>query len=116
MQESFTPEHSSELFRDPLEQFLDGSGVSNEGSSHLETAGRNVTNGSLNIVRDPFDKVRAVLVLDVEHLLINFLHGHTASEDGSNSQVAAMTGVAGCHHVFGIEHLLSQFRNSQRSI
>ncbi len=61
--------------------YLNGSGVSNERAGHLEAAGRDVTNGRLHVVGDPFHKVGGVLVLDVEHLFINFLHAHAASED-----------------------------------
>ena len=57
MQESFAPEHGSELLRDALEQLLDGSGVANECRSHLETTWWDVTDGSLDIVGDPFNKV-----------------------------------------------------------
>ena len=32
---------------------------------------RDVTDGSLDVVGDPFNEVAAVLVLDVQHLLIN---------------------------------------------
>ena len=35
----------------------------------------------------PFYEVGAVLVLDVQHLLVNLLHGHSASEAGCHSQV-----------------------------
>ena len=116
MQESFAPEHSSELLADSLEKLLDGSGVSNESSSHLETSGRDVTNCGFDIVGDPFNKVRAVLVLDVQHLFINFLHGHAASEYSSNGKISSMSGVAGSHHVLGIEHLLGQLRDSEGSV
>merc|ERR1719412_916923 len=85
MQESFTSEHSSKLFRNTLEKFLDCGGVSDKGGGHFQTTGRNVTNGSLHIVGNPLNEVRAVLVLDVEHLLIDFFHGHTSSEHGSDS-------------------------------
>merc|ERR1711976_324648 len=108
MQESFTPEHSSELFRDTFEELLDGGRVADESSSHLKTTGRNVTDSSLDIVGDPLNKVRAVLILDVQHLFINFLHGHTASEHSSDSQVSAMARIASGHHVLGIKHLLGQ--------
>ena len=57
MQESFPPEHGSELFRDPLEQLLDGGAVTNEGGGHLESSGWDVTHSGLHVVRDPFDKV-----------------------------------------------------------
>ena len=74
MQESLATEHSSELLGDPLEQLLDGSGVANEGRGHFKAARRNVTDGRLDIVGDPFHKVGTVLILDVEHLLIDLLH------------------------------------------
>ena len=57
MKESFSSEHGSELFGDPLEQLLDGGGVTNEGGSHLETSGRNVTDSNLDIVGDPLHKI-----------------------------------------------------------
>ena len=84
MQESFTPEHSSELFADSLENLLDGGCVANKGGGHLQATGRDVANGGLHVVGDPFDEVGAVLVLYVQHLLVNLLHGHTATENGSN--------------------------------
>ena len=116
MQESFSPEHSSELFADPLEQLLDGSGVSNESSGHFEATGWDVTNSGLDVVGDPLDEVGAVLVLDVQHLLIDLFHGHAASENGGDGQVPAVTGVTGGHHVFGIEHLLGQLGDGQSSV
>ena len=57
MKESFSSEHGSELFGDSFKEFLNGGGVANEGGGHLETSGRNVTDGSLDIVGDPFNKV-----------------------------------------------------------
>jgi len=43
MEESLSSEHSSELFSDSLEHFLDGSGVSEESDSHLESLGWDIT-------------------------------------------------------------------------
>ena len=74
MQESLTTEHSSELLGDALEQLLDGGAVSDEGGGHLETTWWDVTDGGLDVVGDPFNEVAAVLVLDIQHLLINLLH------------------------------------------
>ena len=88
MQESFPSEHGSELFRNSLEQLLDGGGVADKGGRHLEAARRDVAHGGLHVVGDPFDKVGAVLVLDVQHLLVNLLHGHAATEHGSDGQVS----------------------------
>ncbi len=115
MQESFPSEHGSELFRNSLEQLLDGGGVADKGSRHLEAAGWDVAHGGLHVVGDPFDKVGAVLVLDVQHLLVNLLHGHAAAEHGSNGQVTAVAGIAGGHHVLGVEHLLGQLGNGESS-
>ena len=88
MKKSFSPEHGSELFRNSLEQLLDGSGISNESGSHLETSWRDVTNSNLDVVWNPFHKVGRVLVLDVQHLLVHLLHGHAATEHGSHGEVA----------------------------
>ena len=84
MEESLPPEHRCELLGDPLEELLDGGGVTDEGSGHLETSGWDVTDGGLDVVGDPLHEVGGVLILDVEHLLVNFLHGHTTTENSSN--------------------------------
>merc|ERR1712018_780267 len=116
MQESLSSEHSSELFRDTFEELLDGGAVSYKGSGHLESARWDVADGSLHVVWDPFNKVTAVLVLYVEHLFIHLLHGHASTEHGGHGQIAAMTGVAGSHHVLSIEHLLCELRYSEGTV
>ena len=52
--------------------------------TNLETPGGDVTDGGLDVVWDPLHEVAAVLVLDVEHLLVHFLHRHPPTEYGSN--------------------------------
>ena len=84
VEESLPSEHSGELLADPLEQLLDGGGVTNEGGGHLESTGRDIADGGLHVVGDPFDKVAAVLVLDVQQLLVNLLHGHATTENSSD--------------------------------
>ena len=116
MQESLAPEHSSELLRDSLEQLLDGGAVTDEGTGHLETAWWNITDSCLHVVGDPFDEVAAVLVLYVQHLFVDFLHGHAATEDGGNGQVAAVARVTSSHHVLGIEHLLGELWYSKGAV
>jgi len=116
VKEGLSSEHRSELFGDTLEQFLDRGRVTDEGTRHLKSTWWDVTHGGLDVVWDPLDEVRRVLVLDVEHLLVDFLHGHTSSEDGSDGEVSSVTWVAGGHHVLGIEHLLGKFGNSQGTV
>lgn len=116
MQESLTTEHSGELLGDTLEQLLDGGRVADERRGHLQSSRRDITDGGLDVVGDPFDEVAAVLVLDVEHLLVNLLHGHAASEHGGDRQVTSVSGIAGGHHVLGVEHLLGQFWNGQGAV
>jgi hypothetical protein len=83
MQESLSSEHGSELVTDTLEEFLNGGGVTNEGRRHLKTTGRDGAESSLDVVGDPLDEIGRVLVLDVAHLVLDFLHGDftTATEN-----------------------------------
>ena len=111
MQESLAPEHSSELVTDTLEELLDGGGVTNEGGGHLEATGRDGAKSGLDVVGDPLNEVRGVLVLDVAHLVLDLLHGDLSTEDGRAGQVATVAEVRGGHHVLGVEHLLGELWN-----
>ena len=88
MEESLSSEHSSELLGDSLEELLDGGGVTDEGGGHLESSWGDVTDGGLDVVWNPLDKVGRVLVLDVEHLLVDFLHRHSSSEHGGDGEIS----------------------------
>jgi hypothetical protein len=101
MQENFSSKHNIAANCSGI--LLNSSYVSDEGGSHLETPWWNVTDSSLNIVRDPLDKVGVVLVLDVEHLLVHLLHGH--AEKSSNCEISA---VPGHKHKPSFKHLLGQ--------
>ena len=95
---------------------LDSSRVANEGGSHLQAPGWDVADCSLHIVGDPFNKVAGVLVLDVQHLLVNLLHRHPSAEHCSNCEVPSMPRVASSHHVLGVKHLLCQLRHCEGAV
>jgi hypothetical protein len=132
MQEGFSLEHCRELIGDTLEELLDGSRVTNEGDCHLETTRSNVALSSEHVVRDPLDEVRRVFVLNILHLFLDLLHGDLSSEHSGDlkntltqskalrrntySEVTAVSGVRGGHHVLSVEHLLSQFRHCHGTV
>jgi len=116
VEEGLSSEHGGELLSDTLEHLLDGGGVSEEGDGHLESLGGDIANGGLDVVGDPLNEVRRVLVLDVEHLLIDLLGGHTSSEEGGGSEVSSVSGVRSAHHVLGIEHLLGELGDGESSV
>merc|ERR1712193_510251 len=116
VEEGLAAEHASELLRNTLPELLDGGGVTNEDGGHLETLRRDVADGGLDVVGDPLHEVGGVLVLDVEHLLVNLLDGHAATEEGGASEVATVTGVSGAHHVLGIEHLLGELGHGEGTV
>ena len=116
MEESFATEHGRELLGDTLEQLLDGGAVADECAGHLQTTRWDVAHSRLDVVRDPFDEVAAVLVLYVQHLFVDLLHGHSTTEYRCHGQVSPVTWVTGGHHVFGIEHLLCELGNCQGSV
>merc|ERR1712100_434211 len=116
VKEGLPAEHGRELLRDALEHLLDSGGVTDEGGGHLEALGGDVTDGTLDVVGDPLNKVRGVLVLDVEHLLIDLFGGHSTSEHGGGGEISTMSGVRSAHHVLGIEHLLGELGDGEGSV
>merc|ERR1719154_159257 len=116
VQESLSPEHSSELFRNALEQFLDSGGITNKCGRHLETTRRNVTHSGLYVIGDPFNEVGRILVLDAVHLIIDLPHRHATTEDRGDGQVATMAGIASGHHILSVEHLLGKFGNGEGTV
>jgi len=116
MEESLSSEHCGELFSNSLEHLLDGSGVSEESNGHLESLWWDIANSRLDVVWDPFNEVRGVLVLNVEHLLIDFLGGHSTSEHGGGGEVSSVSWVRSAHHVLGVEHLLGKLWDGKGSV
>ena len=116
MEESFSSEHSSELFSNSLEHFLDSSGVTNESNRHFKTFWWDIADSGFNVIWNPFNKVWRVLVLDVEHLFINLFGWHSSSEHSGCGKISTVSWVRSTHHVFGIEHLLGKFWYSKGSV
>merc|ERR1719453_2399919 len=115
VEESLAAEHT-EVLGNTLEHLLDSGGVTQETDSHLQTLRRDIADGRLDVVRDPLNKVGGVFVLDVEHLLVNFLGGHASTEESAGSEVTSVTRIGGAHHVLSIEHLLGELRNGERTV
>ena len=131
MQESLAPEHSSELITNTLEELLNGGRVTNEGRGHLETTWGNRAEGGLNVVGNPLHEVCSVFVLDIAHLVFNFLHGDLTTaavalvrvelvplergeclQDSRAGEISTIPKVRCSHHVLRVEHLLGQFRHA----
>ena len=116
MEEGLASEHGGELLGDALEHLLDGGRVADEGDGHLEALGRDVAHGRLDVVGDPLDEVGGVLVLHVQHLLVDLLRAHAAAEEQRRGQVAPVAGVRRAHHVLRVEGLLRELGHGQRSV
>ena len=116
VEESLTTEHGGELLRDTFEQFLYSGAVTDEGGGHLEPTWWDVTDSGLDVVGDPFNEVAAVLVLHVQHLFVDLLHGHTSTEHGGDGEVSSVARITGSHHVLGVEHLLGELWDSESSV
>ena len=116
MEEGLSSEHGGELLTNSLEHLLDGGGVTEEGNGHLESLWWDIANSRLDVVWNPLDEVRRVLVLDVEHLLVNLLGGHSSSEHGGGGEISTVSWVRSAHHILGVEHLLGELWDGESSV
>merc|ERR1712124_207649 len=116
VEEGLAAEHAGELLGDTLPELLDGGGVTDEDGCHLQALRWDIANRGLDVVRDPLHEVGGVLVLDVEHLLVDLLGGHAATEEGRAGEVAAVTRIGSAHHVLGVEHLLGELGDGERTV
>lgn len=134
MKKSFAPEHGSELFRDAFKELLNRRRVTDESGCHFQPPRWNITDGCLDIIRNPVHEEAAVLILNIHHLLINFLkwfhnvfisqftylkkylHRHASSEDRGNRQITSMTRITSSHHVLRVKHLLRELRHWKSSV
>jgi len=111
MQESLPPEHGAELFPNALEQLLDRGTVTDERGSRFEASRGNVADAGLDVIGDPLDKLGSVAIVDLQHLLLDFLGTKLSSEDARGSQILSVARIGGSHHVAGIEQLSGQLGN-----
>jgi hypothetical protein len=87
---------------------LNGGGVGDKSSIHLYSLGRHVTDGRLDVIRDPRHERLGVSVLDGQHGGVYVLGGDLAAEDARGGEVFALTRIAVNHHIARIEHLLRE--------
>merc|ERR1712083_708151 len=99
MQEGLAAEHGCKELCNTLEHLLNSCRIASKGHGHLQPLRGNVTNACLDVIRDPLHEVARVLVLDVQHLLINLLGRHTATEKRGSCQITAMTRISSTHHI-----------------
>jgi len=116
MEECLSSEHSSELFTDSLEHFLDGSWVSEESDGHFKSLWWDITDWWFDVVWDPFNEIRGVLVLNIQHLLIDFFGWHSSSKEGWSGKISTVSWIWSAHHVFSIKHLLGELWDGKGSI
>merc|ERR1719245_1673219 len=116
VQKSLAAEHGGEELRDAFEHLLNSCRIASKGHGHLQPLRGNVTDACLDVIWNPLHEIARVLVLDIQHLFINLLGRHAASEKRGGRQIPTMARVSCAHHILGIEHLLCQLWHCQSTI
>ena len=113
MQEGLAFELGRELPQDALEHLLQGGGVAHEGDNLLEALRGEGAHGRLDVIGGLLHELARVLVLQVEHVLVDFLGGHASAKQGAGGQLAVVVGIGEAHHVLCVEYFLGQFDHGQ---
>merc|ERR1719153_189313 len=71
---------------------------------------------SISSIPSPVYQWRKAFLLNIQHLLVNFFHGHPTTEHCSYCEIPPMSGITGCHHVLGVKHLLCELGNCESSV
>ena len=111
MQESLSFEHCGKLPVDALKDLLNRRAIPDKRTRHFQALGSNIADGRLHVVRDPLDKVAALLGLDLQHLVVHLTYRHPPAKDGRCREIAPMPRIASGHHVHRIKHLLCKLRD-----
>jgi len=116
VKEGLATEHHGELLGNALPCLLDGGGITNKDGAHLHAHGGDVTDGRLEVVGDPLNKVAGVLVVHLDHLIVDLLGGDLPAVHHGAGEVASVAGIGGAHHVLGIKGLLGEFRDGEDAV
>merc|ERR1712048_786714 len=90
VQKGFAAEHRSEILCNTLEHFLDCSCIPKELHCHLQSLWWDITHSCLDVIGDPLNEIRRVLVLHIEHLLVDLLCRHATSEKRCCREISPM--------------------------
>lgn len=88
MQEGLPLEHKGKLCGNAFKDLVDDCAVSEERAGYGQTLRWDVAHRGFDVVRDPIDKVGTIFVLDVQHLVLDFLHRHLTTENCCYRQVS----------------------------